>query len=347
MRRSRRGGGCAGSAASRFRPRAGGSRRAPRCSPRRRPYGPAAAQPPEPAPHGRPPARTRASVTSAARSQMMRLSKVGEDCTDLVVREHDRLANPAFHSHHVLAPAERLLPHRSVEEVDRAECRILSRGRDAPTHREVGEERLHLPLPHRRRVPTTAEADKAANPVDACLLRPVAVVPSTNCSTHPLVEARAGHDAPPCAQRPGAPTFNDLREVGSSDRRLLKCLVYGRYSTFSSDCKPVFSRTTFSTVSGRPRPTMDFEWDSAKAESNARKHGVSFSEASTVLGDPLELVISDPDHSEGEYRYLSLGRSSKGRLLVVSYTEREQNRIRIISARPATSAETSRYESNT
>jgi len=92
---------------------------------------------------------------------------------------------------------------------------------------------------------------------------------------------------------------------------------------------------------------MDFEWDPAKAESNARKHGVSFSEASTVLGDPLELVISDPDHSEGEYRYLSLGRSSEGRLLVVSYTEREQNRIRIISARPATSAETSRYESNT
>jgi len=49
---------------------------------------------------------------------------------------------------------------------------------------------------------------------------------------------------------------------------------------------------------------MDFEWDSAKAESNARKHGVSFFEASTVLGDPLELVISDPDHSEGEFRWV-------------------------------------------
>ena len=92
---------------------------------------------------------------------------------------------------------------------------------------------------------------------------------------------------------------------------------------------------------------MDFEWDPAKAESNQRKHGVSFAEAVTMFGDPLELTVSDPDHSEGEYRFLSLGRSLEGRLLVVSYTEREQNRLRIISARPATSAETSRYESNT
>jgi len=92
---------------------------------------------------------------------------------------------------------------------------------------------------------------------------------------------------------------------------------------------------------------MDFEWDPAKAESNQRKHGVNFAEASTVLGDPLELTILDPDHSEGEYRYLSLGRSVEGRLLVVSYTEREQNHIRIISARLATTAERARYESNT
>ena len=92
---------------------------------------------------------------------------------------------------------------------------------------------------------------------------------------------------------------------------------------------------------------MDFEWDPVKAESNERKHGVTFAEAVTIFGDPLELMISDPDHSEGEYRYLSLGRSVEGRLLVVSYTEREQNRLRIISARPATPAETSGYESNT
>ena len=92
---------------------------------------------------------------------------------------------------------------------------------------------------------------------------------------------------------------------------------------------------------------MDFEWDPAKAESNERKHGVTFAEATTIFGDPLELMISDPDHSEGEYRYLSLGRSIEGRLLVVSYTEREENRLRIVSARAATPAEASRYESST
>lgn len=93
--------------------------------------------------------------------------------------------------------------------------------------------------------------------------------------------------------------------------------------------------------------SMDFEWDPAKAASNQRKHGVTFAEASTIFGDPLELTVSDPDHSEGEYRYLSLGRSVAGRLLVVSYTERERNRIRLISARLATPIERARYESNT
>jgi uncharacterized DUF497 family protein len=63
------------------------------------------------------------------------------------------------------------------------------------------------------------------------------------------------------------------------------------------------------------------------------------------FGDPMELTIYDPDHSEGEYCFLSVGRSSNGRLLVVSYTEREENRIRIINARPATVAEMKRYES--
>ena len=90
---------------------------------------------------------------------------------------------------------------------------------------------------------------------------------------------------------------------------------------------------------------MEFEWDVVKGEVNERKHGVSFVEASAVFGDPLELTIYDPDHSEGEHRFLSIGRSSNGRLVVVSYTEREQNRIRIISARAATAAETTRYES--
>ena len=92
---------------------------------------------------------------------------------------------------------------------------------------------------------------------------------------------------------------------------------------------------------------MEFEWDSAKANSNERKHKISFAEASTVFSDPLELTIYDPDHSEGEPRFLSLGRSENGHLIVVSYTEREQNRIRIISARAAMAAEVSRYESKT
>lgn len=92
---------------------------------------------------------------------------------------------------------------------------------------------------------------------------------------------------------------------------------------------------------------MEFEFDSAKADSNLRKHGIDFAEATSVFRDPLEITIYDPDHSEGEHRFLSLGRSISGRLIVVSYTEREQNRIRIISARAATAAEASRYESKT
>ena len=65
---------------------------------------------------------------------------------------------------------------------------------------------------------------------------------------------------------------------------------------------------------------MDFEWDQSKARKNQQKHGVSFSEASTVFGDPFELTISDPDHSQEEFRFLSIGRSVLGNLLLVSYT---------------------------
>lgn len=88
---------------------------------------------------------------------------------------------------------------------------------------------------------------------------------------------------------------------------------------------------------------MEFEWDTVKAQSNVLKHGVDFAEAMTVFSDPLELTISDPDHSEGETRFLSLGRSQRGRLLVVSYTERE-GRIRLISAREAEPRERKAYE---
>jgi len=78
---------------------------------------------------------------------------------------------------------------------------------------------------------------------------------------------------------------------------------------------------------------VEFEWDRNKADNNQRKHGISFSEASTVFGDSSELIISEPDHSQEEYRFLSLGKSVFGNLLLVSYTERQENRIRIISAR--------------
>jgi uncharacterized protein len=91
---------------------------------------------------------------------------------------------------------------------------------------------------------------------------------------------------------------------------------------------------------------VEFEWDPDKERSNIERHGVDFTEAATVFGDPLELTISDPDHSVGELRFLSIGHSSFNRILVVSYTERE-DRIRIISARTASPQERRQYESGT
>ena len=86
-----------------------------------------------------------------------------------------------------------------------------------------------------------------------------------------------------------------------------------------------------------------FEWDAKKAESNTQKHGVTFDEASTVFGDPLGLLMRDPDHSAGEERYLLLGMSHRQRLLVVAFAERPP-RTRLISARRATRRERRRYE---
>jgi uncharacterized DUF497 family protein len=85
------------------------------------------------------------------------------------------------------------------------------------------------------------------------------------------------------------------------------------------------------------------EWDPAKEMANRRKHGISFDEAASVLLDPISMTIRDPDHSRGEERYLDLGMSSRGRLLVLSYTERGK-RIRIISAREASPKEIRDYE---
>jgi uncharacterized DUF497 family protein len=87
-----------------------------------------------------------------------------------------------------------------------------------------------------------------------------------------------------------------------------------------------------------------FEWDRDKAEKNIRKHKVSFDEAVTVFYDPLSATFDDPDHSDDEQRFITIGYSSQGRLLVVSHTEREEI-IRIISARSATAHERKRHES--
>jgi uncharacterized DUF497 family protein len=88
---------------------------------------------------------------------------------------------------------------------------------------------------------------------------------------------------------------------------------------------------------------LEFEWDSRKAKSNLKHHDVSFDDATSVFRDPLSITISDPDHSELENRFIDIGTSHRGELLVVSYTERKE-RIRIISARRATSAERKDYE---
>ena len=86
-----------------------------------------------------------------------------------------------------------------------------------------------------------------------------------------------------------------------------------------------------------------FEWDAAKADNNRRKHGVTFDEASTVFGDPLAILLPDPDHSVREQRYLVLGMSNRRRLLVVAFAERPP-RTRLISARRANRKERRRYE---
>lgn len=90
---------------------------------------------------------------------------------------------------------------------------------------------------------------------------------------------------------------------------------------------------------------MKFEWDNNKAVSNFSKHGVSFDEAKTVFDDPLYVDFYDPDHSDDEKRYLIVGESNLGRLLIVSYTERKEA-IRVISVRKVTRSEREAYEEN-
>lgn len=88
---------------------------------------------------------------------------------------------------------------------------------------------------------------------------------------------------------------------------------------------------------------MQFDWDKNKAKRNLSKHEVSFEEAKTVFDDPLYVDFYDPEHSEDEDRYLLVGQSNRGRLLIISYTERD-NLIRLISAREVTKTERETYE---
>ena len=93
---------------------------------------------------------------------------------------------------------------------------------------------------------------------------------------------------------------------------------------------------------------ITFEWDDRKAISNERKHGVNFFEATSVFDDPLALIVPDAQHSTPEEeRWITSGRASSNRLLVVVYThaykKENDELIRIISSRPATAAERKEY----
>ncbi len=89
---------------------------------------------------------------------------------------------------------------------------------------------------------------------------------------------------------------------------------------------------------------MQFEWNPEKAETNLKKHDVGFEEAKTVFGDFLAQIFEDEQHSSEEKRNIIVGHSTKNRLLIISYTERENDTIRIISARETTPRERRKYE---
>ena len=90
---------------------------------------------------------------------------------------------------------------------------------------------------------------------------------------------------------------------------------------------------------------MNFEWDERKAKINEVKHGISFDEVTTVFGDPLAITYGDPFNSDAEERFITFGRTSNGKYLVISHTDRESS-IRIISGREMTNTERAQYEKN-
>lgn len=93
--------------------------------------------------------------------------------------------------------------------------------------------------------------------------------------------------------------------------------------------------------------SIQFEWDKNKAQTNFKKHKVSFEEACTVFSDPLALIFDDEEHSTPEeLREIIIGNSEKRRLLLTSFTERAEDIVRIISSRLATKHERRDYEEN-
>jgi uncharacterized DUF497 family protein len=88
---------------------------------------------------------------------------------------------------------------------------------------------------------------------------------------------------------------------------------------------------------------IEFEWDRNKAKSNLQKHRVGFPEAATVFHNSLSITVYDPDHSEEEDRYITIGASLAGRFLMIAHTDRGDT-VRIISARELTRAERKAYE---
>ena len=91
---------------------------------------------------------------------------------------------------------------------------------------------------------------------------------------------------------------------------------------------------------------LRFGWDPRKAAANKRRHGVTFEEAATAFGDGLSITVADPSHSIEEQRFVLVGRSDAGRILVVSHVERGDE-LRLISARLATRRERRDYEEGT
>lgn len=89
---------------------------------------------------------------------------------------------------------------------------------------------------------------------------------------------------------------------------------------------------------------MVFDWDSEKAARNLEKHGITFYEAATVFSDPLSMSYYDPDHSLSEHRFITIGMSERGELLMVAHTDHDGDIIRLISARQLTRRERKQYE---